>query len=350
MATGPQKSYLESLFNRRVKEPLRALKESPFKKGVAEPLRGLLSAYLFPLAGFKRVGTGLLLYLILYPATTLYLPDGEDYLDQHGVDPAIAEELSNTTVRVRQKDNQVDRIHDIFNLPTIFAVLNAYVARDVPIDAHANPLWTNILGSYGTCPVMAPSEKETAMDFAVFLTDLPEKLIENTGMSQRAWFLYATFHEFAHCHTVNSGSVVVREADADWRSYLALRRVVDEPDLFKAIIYQRSIEFGGSHDTALYLDAMKAGRTPPTNDEIDLARKVLLYKLSNFDLGDREDDRHFVAVTNAFRTILKDPDLLPLVKRRAELYIEAAEFFAPSSVCIPPVPTQTKATAAPAVS
>lgn len=328
--SGKDKTFLTKLFEKAVKEPLTQLKQRPVKNGIVEPLHHVFGFFLMPFYSWKRFPQTIAVWAIAFPASLPLLPNGEEYLEDKGLDPAMASELSDVTIRVMQKDRRADRIHNLFNYPGIFIFKRNVETNIVPGAGGANSLWRVVFGSYGTCPVMLPSKNTTADSFARIMTGLKEDTRETAGMSHQAWFNYVTFHEFAHCHTENKGARVIKEGDADWRAYLMLEQITDEPALFETILYQRALALSEDHDTALYLDAMKNGMPPPSADEISGVWKEILHEM------EKHHENGFRGLSLFDTTVFLNAmasgelgDLSPLARRRAELFVEAIRFFAP---------------------
>lgn len=318
-----------------------------FKKKLIRTLRGT--------AAFIGV---VLAHQFVHAGTSRAFPTGEEELESRGIDPAIARELSDATIRVRHRDF-LGTAHYFNDFPTILGPLAGLAFQGMPDNAYAIPNDyreddENVFKSYlSGCLVLLQDESVTSRDFISLLTGIPKNRIENLPLSDRESFDAVTFHEFAHCHSENRKAAPLAEADADVRGAFRAAAVHGNPEIPKAVLYGRAMTRGANgHDTSLYLDAALNGLPLPqdgptllqaTRDAFTLAALYNRNVLHNSN-PEKEDAlildqkiieeqswQKIMQTYDALRLVLRDEQklLTPESRRRAELYIEAVEYFSP---------------------
>jgi len=294
----------------------------------------------------------LLLHQLLQSGTALLFPTAEEYLQSQGLDPGYAQQLSDKEIRVRSR-NVWGTLHALNDLPTILGIAYIAMVQSTPEQAYAIsegtlPLhevsgYFNVLNQ---CRVLLEDkEKTTARSFISLLSGIPEDEIENVPVSDKEMSNTVAFHEFAHCSSKNDEEPGLGEMDADARGVWLAAEALNNPEIIRVFLYTRAMSTRtNSHDTALYLDAkMRREILPtayelitdePTNDAFALAR---LYERNH--MGDFTRPA-YIRKAEALKAVLKQhADLLsPMAKRRAELYIEAVEYFVPTAAGVKPQP------------
>ncbi len=296
----------------------------------------------------------LLLHQVLQSSTALLFPTAEEFLEKEGLDPAIAQQLSDKKIHVRSQ-NFWGKLHSINELPTIFgAAFMGGIIELMPGQSYTVREPLIILNRFGSfdklnrCRMtLQDEEKTTTKNWISFVTDIPEKDIRTIPVTDKESFLAVTFHEFAHCHRKNGQAGKMSEINADARGAWKAAEALDNPEIIKLFLYARAmktnkfvrtgrieIEFPG-HNAALYLDAKlrgtplpKASELSKLNDNVfDLSR---IFAEKNKDTIKGPDYRRTAL---ALQGVLDHHgDLLSkLEKRRAELYIEAVEYFVPKA-------------------
>lgn len=290
------------------------------------------------IAAQKWVVPVVLVQQLIHISTGYLFPTAQEYLEKQGLDPAIASELADKEIRVRER-NLAGQLHSLNSFPTIAGVIFNGMLLSQKYQAWANPSLY-----MGQCHVMAPPQSSAREVIATF-TNIPESKIENTGISEKEIKHFVLFHEFRHCasgnHLSEAGSIKesdeFAEADSDSFGVWMSAKVNQNPEVIKVAIYMRAMNTFRDHDTALYIDAKRNGQPLPSTqqmieaheDAFGLAHAYLRNKIP----GILEDQlRDYVVLTDAFRHVLKDHAAImsPLAKRRAELFVEASLYFAPS--------------------
>jgi hypothetical protein len=393
---------LSDLYN-RCAEGLRAARD--FKDAVrdsiyaTEPVRSLRAAYnntavkavrtyAWPFRIWQAVKAQkyvipvLLAHQLIQTPTVLLFPSGEEYLKEKGMNGAVAQELSDRTIRVRERDF-LGTLHSLNDLPTLIGWLNGAETLLEPVQAYAHPdLATRLLNQ---CPVtMAPTHMTAREALAVLGNLSPAEMaeMENIPMTDEQARMAVAFHEFSHCSTVNTkvdqsayptateAMMAVgnhAESDADARGFTVAAREFKNPEIPKAFMYARALnKHANGHDTALYLDAVLHNRKPPREldamqatqdvfDQLDIYQRLhkppddalIGIEFDDSDLPDlsglKIENNEKIGEAIAMEHLVKEhPDMFNAVsKRRAELFIEAVKYFWPQQYA------QTHARAAP---
>lgn len=296
----------------------------------------------------RRIVYPLILQQLIQAATLPLFPTAQTYLKDKGVDPAIATQLSDHEIRVRER-TLGGMLHSYNDLPTLIGMMQMGGELSEPVQAFAslsNPLSRYAFGQF---PVTMPEKDVTARQALALLANMSEDeqdAMENVPMTDEQCRLAIAFHEFSHCHTQNAitdfskckndmevamAEACHRESDADARGYTAAVKAFDNPEIIKAMLYARALnEHADPHDTALYLDAViNKSEKPFEIDALDATSDVFqqldIYSRTH-DVGDSKIDRAL-----ALQDIMKTyPDILsPLAQHRAQLYIDAVQYFFP---------------------
>jgi hypothetical protein len=297
---------------------------------MAKDAVGVVAKLMFVLPA--KVGAVILAHQLIQPALGNMFPTAEEYLEEQGIDPKVAEILSDTEIRVRERDFW-GKLHAANDIPTALGAITTLMALEHPGQAYAS---RGLL--IDQCRVMLQEKDVTARDFISMLSGIPVDRIENIPMSDKESRLTVAFHEFAHCDSENSKDFPpIPESDADFRAALQTMEVLDNTEIAKTLLYARAMsKQAHDHDTALYLDAKLRGVDAPKAAEMteptDHAFKLAEIYVARNMAGDFNP--HYVKTAKALQAVLEDHgDLLSdLGKRRAELYIEAVEYFVPDAL------------------
>ncbi|HTK86052.1 MAG TPA: hypothetical protein VL625_13290 [Patescibacteria group bacterium] len=387
---------LSDLYN-RCAQGLREFRSAArdFKNAVYEtqPIKGMRAAY--NNAAFKAVRTYawpfriwqavkaqkyvipvIIAHQLIQTPTVLLFPKGEDYLKDKGINGAVAQELSDRTIRVRERD-LLGTLHSINDLPTVIGWLQGTEMLLEPVQAYAHPdLATRLMNQ---CPVTMPPKDVTARAALAALANLSDTetaQMENVPMTDEQARMAIAFHEFSHCSTVNTkvdpaayGGDSMKalqavpnhaESDADARGFTVAAREFKNPEIPRAFMYARALNKNvEGHDTSLYLDAILRGEKPPREldalqatqdvfDQLDIYQRmhktaddtadiILNIPLDggDADLSDLSSllapKNHKIGEAIAMEHLVKEhPDMFNATsKRRAELFIEAVKYFWP---------------------
>jgi hypothetical protein len=306
----------------------------------------------------------LLAHQLIQTPTVYLFPKAEDYLKDKGVDSAVAKELSDRDIRVRER-NFAGTLHSFNDLPTLIGMASQALALSEPAQAYARPDFaTRILGQ---CPVTMPAQDLTARHALAALGNLNETEtldIENIPLTDEQARMAIAFHEFRHCSTENamvdpssyaSESQVMlampnhAESDADANGYKVAARELKNAEIPRAFMYARALNKNAeAHDTALHLDAILNGRKPPKELDAlqateDVFAQLEIYQRMHhaprssevLEIGGIEITIHRngkVDEAIALEHLVKEhPDMFNAAsKRRAELFVEAVKYFFPA--------------------
>ena len=282
---------------------------------------------------------------VIQTATIYAFPTADEFLREKGLDPAVAQQLSDTTVRVRHR-NIPGLLSANNDFPTLLGMGAGLGIRLNPVQAYA--LQAPLSMALGQCPVLLQDDSATARDSIAALADLSAGdalQIERMPLSDRESALAVAFHEFRHCDSQNGEispefadqAAQKAEADADEHGLRAAAKAFNNPEIFKVFTHARALNMSaGSHDTALYLATpenerpalMAYGMERPTREAFGLLK---IYMANEAGIS-------FTAASPAERAVamwalLKEHGNLfsPYARKRAELYIEAARYFFPTA-------------------
>lgn len=346
-------------------EPVKSLREI-YNNSAFKAVR----TYLWPFRIWQAVKAQkyvipvLLAHQLIQTPTVMLFPKAEDYLKDKGVDSAVAQELSDRTIRVRERDF-LGRLHSYNDFPTVIGMMFGAGVLLEPAQAYAHPdLATRLLNQ---CPVTMPAQDVSARHVIAALgslNNLEAATIENIPLTDEQARMAIAFHEFRHCSTENTkvdeaaydSSMEVMEAvpnhaesDADAKGLTVAAREFKNPEIVKAFMYARALNKNAeAHDTGLYLDAVLHGRKPPRELDALQATQDVFAQLDIYqrmhggppsvEIKELGDDLELFIQHNtkldeaiAMEHLVKEhPDMFNAVsKRRAELFIEAVKYFWP---------------------
>ncbi|HEY8191682.1 MAG TPA: hypothetical protein VIG74_04595, partial [Alphaproteobacteria bacterium] len=281
--------------------------------------------------------TGLLLATValtkevVMPVAGLAFPRAEQYLAQEGLDPALARGLSDRQIRVRMH-NFSGVAHSLMEMPFIPDIRERINMLSDPVAAYTSKRgFLNDI--FNQCFVTVPASDVTARDLASMVTGIPANEIEHLPVSDREMRIIIMLHEFRHCHRDNAMPPPLAESDADDEALRVAMRVFANPEIMKTWHSLRAMDFESTHDTSLYLrySADKAhlptaALLPAVNQEAETYMKMYL---------DKEDQRpRYILYAEASRKALAQhgAQMSDLARSRLQLYLEAAEYFAPSAM------------------
>ncbi len=271
-----------------------------------------------------------------FPLSSVMFPTAQDYLEKNNLDPKIADELSNRKIRVRSR-NTPGLVHSFLELPTLYFLpgqrkmlknpYNAYATMGLSLFGHSTYTVMNM------CNVTLPDKEMTTKDMINFMTGIPKEQIERAPVSDRAAFFTIAFHEFRHCDKKNHNNIIpLTEGDADFFALRKAASVFANPEIITTWLHIRAMAFDDSHNTALYLDAKYRGLPLPSEALIHHANKAALVYAQLY-LQEEDKRPGYLQYRSAFKMALKrhSHEMSALEIRRTELYIEAAEYFAPTA-------------------
>ena len=305
-------------------------KKTP-KKGLLKNtfFRSAFSYLVFPLSLTAAAGA-IAASQLLAPMTGLLFPTAEDYLKQRGVDPEIVSELSDREIRVRSR-NFPGIAHAMFESPftafslyakwnTLATPYNAYATRGVQIGG------LSLYDTFNQCQVMMPGEGISAKKFMSVTTGIPEDMIENMPVTDEEMFMTIGFHEFRHCHSDNANITPLTEGDADIGAIRASLKTFNNPDIFPMWLHFRAMALDDEHDTSLLLDQLRRNLDIPSMELVHHANREAII-LARLYLDTDSARPHHIRYAEAFRKALEvnGHNMSTLAKRRAELYIQAAQ-------------------------
>lgn len=339
--------------------PFAARWDRPFSRLGAKKkmVRGLKGS-----AAFAGV---LILNQAFQTATGTLFPTGEEFMQAQGLNPALAQQLSDRPIRVRERD-MWGTLHALNDIPTIFGVAGSAAMMAMPGQAYALPgengaanmvLRYTPFAKYTHCAVMTQGDV-SARETIAALGGFDPDYIEDTHITDRESQLAVDFHEFSHCGSDNSAHGMP-EYDADIKGVLLLAKELDNPEIARAFMYARALgTIAHDHDTALFMDAALRGLALPraqttlngaTQDAFALARLYMRNEMKKETGVDYTIGNDPAATARALETVLKQYGKLlsPAGKRRAELYVEAVQYFMPQSYAAGHLPLPAPAAPAP---
>lgn len=296
-----------------------------------ENLRTALKAaaqYYVPVS-FKAIALGFYFNEICQPVAGFMLPTAEDYLRAKGLDPAISRQLTDKTVRLRDRTTPfgyLHALHDMYGLPNI--IMSAYLFKEdglayAKTDSMFSALTGFRLHHLNQCHVLMPGPNFGPQH----LVSPGDAVIENLPDSEQT-LLFVLLHELAHCdkHKHDHETHSDEEARADIKAYDLMKKYY--PEFVDFILHFRAYKDSPeshSHDTALYLDAHIQGKPLPAGEAVTKALDEFLEYTDK--LSEKTQSSRYIVS----RYALSDPanPLTPLARRRAELYVQAYERFNP---------------------
>lgn len=287
----------------------------------------------------KRMVIAMAMQAGLQAGLTLTLPTAEDYLRDNNIDPSLATELSDNSIRVLPRDNH-GKLYEMSRFPTIAGIYlgyelaqknetsTAYATRDYIL-----PFWKQDL--------IAPLSETDENPRELISGFIPEPYLEYFPVTKEDFKVMVTLHEIRHTASDNQPDpgdepdkfyrYMIAEADADVVGIGKAAEILEKPELLKAWLYFRACTIGldDPHNISLYLDASMQGRELPSAQDMDFANKKALSLI--FDEYENIRGSTYMRLVKASRQVLgQNKDLDELTRRRIELFVEAAEYFAPS--------------------
>ena len=328
-----------------------------------------LMAYLLPNTK-KKLAFALVAQQILYATTSaMVFPTAEEYLLSKGYAPELVERLGDYgKFRIRspiEEASLVEKLQLLTSapfLPGMLAVSYRYATDDMAGGA----AWPAAFTQH--CQIvfsdkMVTQERSVFNAYRYFDVKLPEG--EPRKLDYKLQATETLAHEGEHCslplwrHVFNRivlggiQSEMLEEARADIASidifkghesaddvakFLKAYRIVDRSSDYY-FIDNFTAEHQQSHDTALFIDAHLRGEPAPDVEDVMRSNYELYDAVMSDDDGYVHDLHELTKegatfyITRRIHNILGDKNvdkiLSPLAKRRAELFLEAIEHFAP---------------------
>lgn len=277
---------------------------------------------------------------VVPPLTAPLFPSAEDYLKDKGFDPEIVNQLApDEDIRIRSR-NLPGKIHAMIDAPLFLGAPQLQLMSDVTAYAIKNPL-------FDQCRVMLPNENITAKQVISTFARIPPQLIENVPISDKEAFYTIAFHELRHCSDKNrtEPGINLIEGNADLEAIDIAAETFNNPELKKTFMYLRALSFEPTHDGTLYLDAnindtdlifKELGAS--ANEEVriymekyyegPLDKGVALPIIGGGGYVNLNIFRAYLALETALEN--HRDDMSSNAVRRAELFMEAVEYFSPS--------------------
>jgi hypothetical protein len=329
MSENKKDGFLKRSFE-SVARPIRALNKNTFG------LLRLTASYLFMPARIRDILAILVVSQAATPLSGYMFPTAEEYLESHDIDPSIAAELSDVEVRVRERD-ALGYTHSLLELPTFLAIglktnmldtdYQAYATRGIPLFGYSGYELLN------QCHTTMPGKDTTVEGWISAMTGIPASHQKEFDITEKEIFITIAFHEFRHCSTDNDQGIPMTEGDSD---YFALKKAVeafDNEELIPFFIHLRSMAFQDVHNTSLYLDYKYRGLRVPSEDLIIHANREA-HEYAKIYLPEFDETQYrpsYLQYRRAFLQVLENHrhEMSALAARRAELFIEATNYFTP---------------------
>lgn len=286
-------------------------------------IRGMFAAAAFAIAGHAYIGT--------------QFQTAEEFLEAEGLDPKIAEELSSDTqIHIRDR-NLWGALHSYTDVPTALGLYNSHAIYQARENAY---LTKGLFGVnellFNTAMVTLPYRDISAAQRISAMAGIPEELLENISVSDEELYYFIVFHELAHGQDSNIfRPSPMTEADADERALEVAERLFNNPELRKVVTAIRGMStIASTHNSGLYLDTINEEGEKPAHWAFSQGSTVTVFGLAQQFIATNDTRPQFIKMTAALKEVLEvyDDELSVWDKRRAQLYIDSAEYFAPSSV------------------
>ena len=284
--------------------------------------RGLFAAAAFTVFGQPYLGTK--------------FQSAEDFLAENNLDPKIATMLSDDTqIRVRHR-NLAGILHSATDLPTLIGLFNTVPTLLDRGNAYMTKGFLNLDEIlFNTGMVTLPDPDITAKERISIFTGIPEELIENIPITDEEFYYYIVFHEFRHADDDNTSKhTPLIEGDADNFAIDAAIKVFNNPNIEDVVIACRAMhELASTHNSGLYLQTAR-NEDKEAHWAFIQGSTVTVFGLAQDYISDQDPRADFIKMTEALQHVLHDykDDLSPWDVKRAELYINSAAYFAPTSI------------------
>lgn len=272
----------------------------------------------------------------------------DDYLREAGYSEDIIREFEDENIRVRPRSTY-GAIHTAHDLPPLMSLFSNITAHRMDNDALATPntglgalLNTNkwlkmakpYLRDYLARFVTAPNENATSIDIISQFGEVPVELLSGLDIDDQQLRQAMTLYVLRLMDAEKDlGEFESEHAEALLYAFNAVSAMHNDPAFARLALYVSAIDFDDdprAHYEALMIDAHFAGQPQPRQREAEAAiRELTRY----FPAEHNPFDDDLPEKLSIFQNILQEhgDTLSPLARRRAELYIEGATFFAPDA-------------------
>lgn len=302
--------------------------------GIGKKFKSGMLSIAFGMAGGAAIWTATSM------SSVLLLEDFSDHMRARGMDPEIAQGLSDQKIYVRSGANN-NLLYDIMRLENLFSG-----GEEWP---HMRISFTDALLS--RCRLYV-HEIDMRVMAAKIIGTTPDKIRQISPELNKAFNDFVLLHEARHCHSETRGlEENTAEADADYHALAALENTENGQELAAAVRHMRALSFmwTWSHDTAMILDAQRHDRTPPIEEEIigvmnDAKRRIFSRGVeacyySGLPVPELTELVLEKAIPGSMKqteflprmmqSIYDEEELKPLLKRRVGLYLAAVRYFSP---------------------
>lgn len=272
----------------------------------------------FRILGASMLGSYALLALALNSAPVM-LPDAQDFLNKHGIDPQTASTLAGGRHLYLNLDEKRD------------------TGGDQSVASSLTP--APIVDFFNICTLhIAAGRLSDLKAFISERTGIPLDQIENLPVSQKDMMSVILLHEIVHCDRTkhDPASEYNNEIHSDTEA-AAAANAAGNPAAAGFLKMFRALDINHpTHTTALGLDAAEHGATHPPEGAI----RAALLQLFDFEIRNAPElvkrelqtkTPDVAARVSLYRRSLDNPEIAlpPMVRRTMALYVEGAQYFAP---------------------
>lgn len=179
------------------------------KKTVGRTLSALFDYYIpFPLPG--KMALALVFHQAAYSVSGLFLPTAQTYFKEHNLDPALVEQITDRTVRIREREKWFPYLHIMHDNPTIAGpLIGYYFALDMKEGAYSIPhqviFKIAARAGYNNLPdecYVTPQAEDA--QYYIFLGYAIHPIFQDyLPLTNEQMKTFALLHEIAHCTPEN---------------------------------------------------------------------------------------------------------------------------------------------------
>lgn len=289
----------------------------------------------------------------IHMGTGRSFPTAEETLQRMGHDPALVKKLTDYPypIRVRDLTTNAGYVHAYLDL--LWLPFDLSNITDLPDEKLPMSKYGGLAHKFRIAYIDLPGEAPTFKEELTYSYGVSPELVERDPVPGHMLKLFVLMHEFGHSKLANQGlGRIPNEAECDIAAMPEAENVFPGENISMANRYYRFLEDSANYDMALYLDARATGGKVPTDEELLKTGYNFGYVFAFLQANDpHPSERDWgkgrtnpadlemgYKIEGAYR-MLRGTDQLkpkarerftPDVKRRAELFLEAANYYMPN--------------------
>lgn len=282
--------------------------------------------------------------------SSFLLPTAEEYAKKKGHNSHFVRNFVTRNVRIQDLSTFTGRLHarssyiyNPFDLDPLKIDLQEAKTSLTVQDVEWWDIKRHLMKLFNVSYIKMPAQKTTLTETLSKHYRIKKEWFESDILSPEEANFITFMHELAHTRQNGSDTPRMAEAIPDIIAIDSCKEKFDIEKIKTAWIHTRALSFGSDHDNCLYLDAHYNNRRKPDEDDMSYASFLVFYEaekinspygpINTLDIkfGDFGNNPLFLAsCVDRFESLLREKKLWGSSRQRAEMFLEAVDFFSPS--------------------